>query len=1047
MNISKLAVNRPVTAIMAIMVIVLVGAVTLMGLSTDLMPEMELPIAMVLITYPNASPEEVESLITRPVEQSLATVENLDAMFSMSSAGTAMIGIQFATGTDMNFASLDMREKIAMVERVLPDDAATPMVLQMDINATPILAVYVGGDMPLYDLQRLVEDDIGPAMERVGGVASVDISGGVSQEVVVNIQQERLDGYGLSMAQIGQLLAMENMNLPSGDIVNGEREVIVRTLGKFDSLADIESYPLTLPTREVIQIRDIGTVEQTAAEINSINRLNGEQSIAISVTKQSTANISDVSAEVHQELAKLREKYPDLTIAVGFDQADFINSAIESVSTSALIGAVLAAITIFIFLKSLRSTLVVSISIPTSLLATFILMSLGDMTLNVYTLGALTLVVGMLVDNSVVVLENIHRNFQLHDDPKEAAIHGSKEVYQAVIASTLTSVVVFLPIALSGGMAAMLLADFSWTIIIALVASLFVALTAVPLLSSRLMQKSINPDYLYFGTHRYKLRIIPLFTRFIDWLIIQYGSIIRRSLIKRKLVVIISIIVLIASSMLIFNLGFDLMPAMDEGSFAVTIESPYGTSIEERDRIASQIEEYLLAIPELETLTIAIAESDMFSSTNTSTITGALVAKDLRERSTEQVVSEINEQLPQIPGAKISANESSSMMMMMGSGADIEVQLQGPDLDMLDSVFDDLSERILLVDGVSKVTSSSEEGNPELQISVNRNIAAYYGITANQLSSALSNALSGNVVTTININDADMDLRLAINNDYQNGLNNMQQVPITTASGQQVAVGQIAEFNYDNSPTTINRIDQQRNLTLSIEIENRDLASVSTDVMAVIEQYNFPDGYLYDVGGMQEQMMDIFGDLLLALVVAVLLVYMVLASQFESLTLPFIVMMSIPFALSGSFLLLFICGMSFSAPAFAGLIMLVGMVVNNSILLVEFINQNKGLMERDEAIVQAGMLRLRPILITTITTCIGMLPMSLGFGDGGELLAPLAVSIIGGMIGSTLVTMILIPVLYANSDDGRLKREARRQAKRDWHKQIEENWLKEDAAK
>jgi HAE1 family hydrophobic/amphiphilic exporter-1 len=1047
MDISKLAVKRPVTFIMLLLAIVLVGAVCFSSLSIDLMPQIELPYAMVMIRYPNASPDEVENLITRPLEQVLATLENLDGLMSISASGTSIVGVRFVMKTDMNFASLNIREKISMVERLLPSEAAAPLVLKMDMNALPIMGTYVSGDMDLAALTTLVEDEIGPAMERVPGVAYVGIQGGVQEELAVICREEALSGYGLALSQIAQMLAADNVNLPSGSILDGDSTVIVRTLGKFNSVEDIAAYSLTLPTREVIQLRDIASVERRYAEQDSITRVDGRQAVGVLVIKQSVANTADVSKAVLRSLDALKVKYPHLDFAVGFDQADYINIAVNTVSNSALYGALLAILVVFLFLKSVRSTLVVAISIPSSLLASFILMNVAHMTLNMFTLCALALAVGMLVDNSVVVLENIYRINQTSDDPIEAAITGSKEVYLAVIASTLTSLVVYLPIALSNGMASLLLSDFCWTIILALTASLLVALTAVPLLSSRLLRQQTQGDYVRLGSRRYRMRVIPLFTRFIAWLTQKYGMAVAVALGRRKTTIFICVAVFIVSCTLILLMGMELLPATDEGSFSVSIETPYGTSLAERDRIAKEVEDYLLTLPELKHVTLSVGGGGgiggiglmMGAQSNVSDLSVTLVPFEERSRSAAQVARQAEIDLPHIAGAKIAVTVSSTVGAMLG-GDDISIMLQGRDFETLNEIAEDVGAKLLQIEGVVRVADDMQEGNPELRVTLNRNVAAFYGITAYQLANALSSGLSGSTATKVTLDGTEIDVKLSLNESYHQDLENMKQIPITTMTGLTVPVGQIASFSPANSPTQIMRYNQLRTITISCNIEGRDLGSVTQEALALINGYKLPDGYAFDTGGQQEEMMNTFRDLITALAVAVLLVFMVLASQFESLRLALVVMMSVPFAFSGSFLALFLAGMHLSVTAFTGLIMLVGIVVNNAILLVEFIKQNKYTMSRDAAIVAAGMTRMRPILITSVTTIVGMIPLSLSHGGGGEMLAPIGVSVIGGLAGSTLVTLFLIPVFYAWVDDKRQQREDRRLQRQAWLSALEHKW-------
>ncbi len=1044
MNLSHISVKRPITTVMVLLMVVLIGTVSLIQIPQDLFPNIQLPVALVMINYPNASPEEVETMITKPVEEQLAAVENLDSIYSLSSSGSSITAVQFSTDTDMNFATLNMREKIALVQDYLPDEASDPIVMKMDMNAAPVMQIYVSGDMPLTDLYNKIDGDLTNSFKRVDGVASVSLVGGIEQEVAVKFDQEKLTGYGLTLSSVSQMLAAENLNLPSGTISKGSTEVIVRTIGEFKNVEELSKYPITLPTREIISLQDISTLSMQEKEQTSISRVDGRTAIGIMITKQSVGNTVDVCKAIEKNLHKLEDKNPDLHFTIGFNQADFIQSAVSSVANSAISGAILAVIVIFLFLRNFGSTMVIAISIPASFLATFALMHFMGITLNMITLCALTLGVGMLVDNSVIVLENIYSINHEIGDPQTAAITGSKQVYTAVIASTLTSLVVYLPIALSGGISAMMFRDFCYTIIFALVASLVVSLTVVPMLCSRIMQKMVHVTYLRIGKHHYKFKLLPYFTRAIESLTKSYEGVIRWALRNRKRTCIFCIAIFVVSSALVGVVGMELIPATDEGSFSVTIESPYGTSLKERDKVAEEMENYLLAIPEMEHCTVDIASSDFLgSSSSTSTVNVTLVERDQRKRSTAEIVKEVKQHLKNFSGSDIKVSESSSTGMMMG-GSDMSLTFSGTELDVLEQIGNDLLKQVNDIEGISDAVLDVTEGNPEIRVSLNRNTAAHYGITAYQLANGLRSGLTGSTATKLKLNGEEIEINLSLDDAFQDSLDNMKQILITGNSGQAVPIGEIANFVYDNSPSVINRTNQERTLALNLTIDGRDLGSVSKDVTKLVENYPFPDGYSYENGGQQEEMVEAFGSLLLALLTSILLVYMLLAAQFESLVLPVIVMMAIPFAMSGSFLALFITGMRLSMPAFIALIMLIGIVVNNSILLIEFIKLNEEKMERDEAIALAGSSRLRPILMTTVTTCVGMIPLSLGLGDGGEMLAPMGSTIIGGLTGSTLVTLILIPVLYSINDDRKKKAKLKKMHRSEEIKALEEEWNKEE---
>ncbi|GAB1476626.1 efflux RND transporter permease subunit [Bacillota bacterium] len=1048
MDISKISINRPVTTAMMVLVIILVGTVSLMGIPMDLLPDIEFPVAIVYVQYPDAGPEEVEAMITKPLEQALASVENMDNIMSMTMEETAIVMVQFAMKTDMNFATLNMREKIALVEGFLPSKATDPMVLKMSMDFTPVVQVYVSSEKPLAELNHEINDNIISYFERSKGVASVDSFGGITEEVSVKFDQERLSGYGLTMSAISQLLAAENINMPGGEISKGSSKVIVRTLGEFSSVDDIRQLPLTLTDRSIIRLSDLASIELGYKEQTSISRVGGISSIGLSISKQSTANTIEVSNGIEKTIEKLRSDFPDLTFTIGMDQSDYIKSSIFSVRDSAIMGAILAIIVIFLFLRNISATMIIAISIPTSFFATFAVMNLMGMTLNLITLTALTLAVGMLVDNSVVALENIFRVSQ-HENTassKEAALIGSRQIALAISASTLTSIVVYLPIALSDGIASLLFVDFCWTFIISLVVSLVVAITVVPMLSSKLLDREASTDYIRIGKHHYNYRLIPYFTRFINWLTAYYGNAIKRALYHRKKTIIICLIVFIVSGALVAVVGMEFMPASDEGSFAISVATPYGTSLEDKDRLVRQIEAYVLELPELSLCSVDIGLTSSFYGSQASTLNVILLPKQERDRSIWEVIDDIKQEFRGLSGAEISIIEAASITSMMG-GSDLDITIKGPELDVLRTLGGELSEMIKSVPGVAETGLSIEEGNPEVRVKLDRNTAAFYGITAYQLANSLSGSLAGSTSTNLKIDGKEIEVNLSLSDIHSTSIDNMRQIQIPSMTGATVPVGQIASLEFGNAPSRIDRMNQERYITISVSVGDNDLAKISDKIFALIDEYPFPDGYSYEDGGLYEQMIEAFADLFLALLVAILLVYMVLASQFESLTQPFIIMIAIPFAVSGTFLALFLTGKTLSITSFLGLIMLVGIVVNNSILLIEFIKLGEGKMPLEDALIQAGIYRLRPILMTTVTTVVGMIPLSLGFGDGGEILSPLGISIIGGLIGSTIVTLILVPVLYAMMNDAKAKRNAKKIIRRSEINLLEEQWKSENAIK
>ncbi len=1045
--ISKLSVKRPVTMIMALVAVIILGAVSMVKMPQALMPDMEYPYALAMVTYAGAGPEEVEQMVTEKMEGSLASVEGVKDIISISSENVAMVMIEFDMGIDLNYATLDMREKLSMAQMQMPDDASSPTIMKVNMDSMPVMQLFISSDMELSELGSFVEDNITSRFERISGVAQVNTMGATETEIQIKFDQDKLQGYGLTMSTVSQILSAENISYPSGTISNGNTDITVKTFGEFQSINDIKEIPLTLNDGSIISLENVAQITEAESEVESITRMDGNQAVGLYISKSSGANIVDLSDAVQKEIESIKGKYGDqINIQIGFDQSDFVRQSISSVASTAIQGALLAVIVIFFFLRNIRSTLVIGISIPTSVLATFCVMKVLDMSLNMLTLGSLTLAIGMLVDNSVVVLENIFRRNKQGLNAEAAAIEGSKEVGLAVMASTLTSIVVYLPIALSGGMAGMMFQDFSFTIIAALLCSLVVAMTVVPMLCSKLLDSSVSEDYIKIGKFFYRYKIINLFTKFIDWMIEGYGNLMHGALKKRKRLIALFVVIFAASVSLVSMVGWELIPEMDEGSFSVTVEMPEGTSLEEQEAFIAPLEEYVLNIPELDHVTLSVGSgsaSSLMSSGNSVSV----VLEEDRTRSTKEVMNEMKDEFKDLAGAEVSFSLTSSMGTTALGGSDLSLNINGPDIDIVSSNAVELANEIKELDCVSEVTTDVEEGSPEIKVILNRSTASHYGLTTYQVATALSNALSGSTSTQLSVNGDDIDIKLSLSDKYANSVEDMKAIAITSPMGS-VPVGQVATFEYDNAPVSITRMNQEMVNTIDITFkEGVDSKDAADQVNKVAEGFVFDDGVSFDQGGMQEQMMESFADLLLALVISLALVYIVLASQFESFILPVMVMMSIPFAMSGAFLALFLTGKTLSMSSFIGLIMLVGIVVNNAILLVEFINQNKKIMGRDDAITQAGQARMRPILMTTLTTVLGMVPMAMGIGEGMEMMAPMGISIIGGLIASTIVTLFLVPILYAIVDDMETKKRNRKTAKKKVRLYEETLWLAKEAGK
>ncbi|HHY91614.1 MAG TPA: efflux RND transporter permease subunit, partial [Clostridiales bacterium] len=777
-----------------------------------------------------------------------------------------------------------------------------------------IVLLGISSDMESGKLQTFIEDEIVSRFERIDGVASVNLYGGDEKEVKVQIDQEKLAGYGLSLEGIKNILKAENLNLPGGTVKKGDKELLTRSMGEFQSIEDIKDIPITLKSGEIIKLSDIAEVTYGYKDRESLFRVDGENALGLGIQKQSVANTVKVSKEVMKEVAAIEKEYPELKVIVGMDQAEYINKSIQNVAQNAIVGGILAVIILYLFLRNIRSTFIIGIAIPVSIVTTFALMYFGGLTLNLLSLGGLALGVGMLVDNSIVVLENIYRLREEGYSRKEAAVEGAKGVGMAVFASTMTTIAVFLPIVFVGGLISILFKELSFTVTFSLLASLVVSLTVVPMLASKLLEAGEVKQRKRIGFSLGK--VLDLFSVAITGVSKLYERIVRYTIHHRKITVLGAIVLLIVSFGLMGIVGAEFFPKEDEGSFTVSIELPYGTSLEESDKIVSEVENIIENIPETETIitTIGAQYSMMGGSSNSSSLMVKLVDAETRSRTTEEVVSEVRKEIENIAGAQITVTESSSMMGGGGTGssAAIQLEIKGDDIEMLKTIGEDVQEIFKSIPGTAEVELNMEEGDPEARVKIDRKKASFYGITAYQLANVLNASIDGLKATTYKVDGDEIDVNLMLSDHVKESVENMKQILIPSPTGQMVPIGQIAEIEYGNSPSQIFRNNQVRTVQVSSQLVGRDLRSVTEDIQNRLETYSMPSGYTYNFTGQQQDMEEAFKSLGLALILSIALIYMILASQFESLVHPLTVMFSVPFALSGGLLGLFLTGRALS---------------------------------------------------------------------------------------------------------------------------------------
>ena len=1033
---SRLSIRRPVTTVMVTLMVFIAGIVSYFNLDQTLMPNVDLPVVAVSTTYVGAGPEEIENLVSRPLEESLGTVSNVDTINSVSSGNFSLVLVQFVDGTDIDLASVDLREVLDRVKSSLPEDASEPVIIKMDINATPINLGVTAKNLDLNALNDFLNDSVINRLERIEGVASVNLSGGIEKEIRVTVDPGKMAGYGLTTQSVAQVLKAENMNLPSGSLSEGDLTVQVRTLGELTSLDEMRHLPLATPAGSIIHLEDIANVDEVEADRNAMTIINGEKGILISIDKQSTANLVKVTRSIMEEMDKIQESYPGLDIRMLTDTAEYIQMALANVTTTALLSAVIAFFVLLLFLKNPVTSLVIAVSIPTSILATFALMYVTGMTMNIISMGGVAIGIGMLVDNSVVVLDSIYQYYERGYLPAEAAETGAKEVTMAVVASTLTTIAVFFPIAMIGGTTGNMMKNLSYAIIYSLLSSLAVSLTFVPMACTLLLRREYKKKE--WKSH-FIASALEKWDIFLDKLNNAYEKILHWALRHRKKTVLIVLLAFAGSLVTVPIAGTDFVEEMDEGVANITVELPSGTKLDVTEEAVMEVLYRLEGIPEADTVYANVGAGMMSSGTSTANITMNLVDKKERDRSTNEVCEEIKERLADMPGVEITAQSSGSAMGAMG-GADVTFNVYGYDSDTLLDVEQDMIAIVSDIEGFTDVKGSTGSTVPEATITIDRSKASQYGITTAAIANTLNTAITGTTATEFKENGTEIDVVLRYDTGELNYLSDLKNLTVTSAYGTEVPLSDVAVLGTDESAVSIQRENQKNYITIEANAKTMSGGEAQKLVDAALADYQFPDGCTYEFAGLLDMLNESFHNLFVALIVAILLVYMIMASQFESLRYPAIVMFSMPLAITGAILGLFITGNTITMPAFMGFIM---MVVNNGIVLIDYANQ---LMSRGmncmDALTAAGPRRLRPILMTTLTTILGLLPMALSKQEGSEMMRSLSISVIFGLTLATAVTLVFIPVLYYWMNERKRKRNAKRTAKK-----IAKNAKKEAEAK
>lgn len=1042
--LAKFSVNRPYTVIVGIIIVLILGAISVYNTTTDLLPNINLPYALVVTAYPGASPEAIELSVTRPIEQSMLTLSNIQNVLSVSADNVSLVILEFNETTNMDTALIEIRENLDMITSFMPQGINTPMIMRINPNLLPVsvLSAAVEGTS-LADSSQFIKDTIIPEFERIAGIASVSATGLVKRELHISLNHDKVDAQkqklqdvvnsmlflpslfgadltamlqdsGFSLDQLDNfeitadlvsgIIQGQNISMPAGYLTNAENSYLVRVGDQFRSVEELENLPLiSLPFLNLppITLADISDIELIASTDGSYTKVNGEDAVMLIFQKQTDYSTADIAKKIRARADELQKQYEGLQITTLMDQGIYIDMVLDSVLNNIIYGAILAIIVLLVFLRSARPTIVVAVSIPISIITSFVLMYFSNINLNIISMGGLALGVGMLVDNSIVVIESIYRLRSEGKSAFEAAVEGTKEVAGAITASTLTTIAVFLPIVFTYGLTREIFSEMALTISYSLGASLLVALTLVPMVASRIFTKEQ-----------------PKENRFNERMNTWYGSLVNKALDKKAHLLIGVLILFVVSSIGIWRMGSEFLPATDSHQISMQVELPHELSASDAAAVIDQITAVLEGIEDIETIGVTSVGSMLgmpmsMGGSGSNSYSFYLLLNEQRSLSSRQIAQQIRD-LTEGINADITVADTGFDISMIAGGA-IVLNVLGQDLDTLQSIAKDAAAIVADVPGTIEVSDGLEDTAPELRIMVDKQKGITKGVTVGQVLMAVNQKLGSNTeITTLTVGTDDYSIFVHDPKNQASSEADLMELLIDSPLGEPARLGDIATIEQGQGLSSIQRRNQQRYISVTAKIaDGYNAGNISREIEQRLDNYNLPEGYSIEFGGEQLLILESFDDLSLVLVVGILLIYLVMVAQFQSLLSPFIVMFTIPLAFTGGFLGLIINGSPLSLVAVIGLVILTGVVVNNGIVLIDYINQlrERGMAKR-EAIVHACRVRLRPILMTALTTIVGLSTMSIGVGMGTELIQPMAVTASSGLLYATILTLFVVPVLY-----------------------------------
>lgn len=1013
MNLPAGSIRRPITVLMATLVAILLGGVSFLRLPIDLMPDIEYPTISVRAEYPGVAPEEMETLVARPLEEALSSAPGVEEISSTAQEGIANIRVSFAQGTNLDEAANELRSRLDRRRGALPEDMEPPVMYKFDISQFPIMFLTVGvPNMEAKELRRFVEKQIQYRLERVPGIAQVSVRGGLRREIHINLDVNKLRSLDLSVSDVVNVVRNENINRPVGPVQEGNYEVLVRTQGQYRNLEEVRNLVVSTRNGVPVRLQDVGMVEDAHEDITQLVSVNGTPAVRLFLNKQSGSNTVGVSDAVRLELDRIRRDHPDVAITITSDSAEFIRASINNVKDSAIQGSALAVLILLVFLRSISSTMIIGIAIPVSVITTFALMYFNGITLNTISFGGLALGVGMLVDNAIVVLENIFRHRENGMGMFQAAVKGSSEVAGAITASTLTTLAVFVPVVFTSGVSSVTFRQLAIVVSFSLLCSLAVALTVVPALCSRFLRSN-------------RKRRIPVIEKLSDWaargqehLNERYGCAIRWAIDHPKSTLGTTAALVACSLFLTPLVGVELSPQADEGEVRVNVRLEPGTRVDITDKTMQRLARIVRErVPEAEHIMVE-SGSGAGGSEHIGEIRIQLVTQSNRKRSAREVAMELRPALSIAPGMDVRTRVSTGMLGRLTSGSGggdrLVVKVRGYDIATLEDLATQVRDAMLTTPGVAEAQVNREPGTPEVLLTVDRLKAATLGLNVSDIAQAMETTIGGTRTSMFRQEGDEYNIIVRLKEQDRLSVSQVGSVPLVTVNGQTIPASSVVSMRRQAGPVSIERQNQERVIFVSGALADRDLGGVIRDLDGKLRTISKPEDYHFEYGGEYEEQQKAFWELTLAALIAITLVYMVMAAQFESLRDPFIILFSIPVSAVGVLWILVLTDTTFNMQGFLGVIMLAGIVVNNAIILVDYANQlrrEEGYGVR-EALITAGSRRLRPVLMTTATTVLGLLPMALGIGEGSELQEPMARVVIGGLVSSTLITLILIPVVY-----------------------------------